>query len=131
MKPRNLIAILFLLLLVFGYFLKKRWHEPASREVLERHPAAIYYTRHARCRMDCRRISEADIRTVIERGVVNLAKSDPRDRPCPTLAVQGETLRGESIRVIVAQCSGQTRVITCYNLHKEFECHCPGDERKN
>ena len=129
MKPRNLIFILFLLLLVFGYFLKKRWHEPVPREALDRHPARIAYTRHARCRMDCRHISEADIRSVLERGVINLAKSDARERPCPTLAVQGETAGGESIRVILAQCPSETRIITCYNLHKEFECHCPGDER--
>lgn len=131
MKPRNLIAILFLLLLVFGYFLKQRWHEPASSEALDRHPARIYYTRHARCRMDCRHISEADIRAIIENGVINLARSDARDRPCPTLAVQGETSNGESLRVILAQCPTETRIITCYNLRKDFTCACPGDERKN
>ncbi|RYY89456.1 MAG: DUF4258 domain-containing protein [Chitinophagaceae bacterium] len=130
MKPRNLIATLFLLLLVFGYFLKKRWHEPAPREALDRHPEKIYYTRHARCRMDCRHISEADIRSILERGVVNLGKSDRRDRPCPTLAVQGETGAGESIRVILAQCPDETRIITCYNLRREYECDCPGDENK-
>lgn len=130
MKQKNVFFVLFVLLLVFGYFLKRRWHEPAAREALDRHPAHLSYTRHARCRMDCRHISEADIQAVLDHGVINLAKSDSHDRPCPTLAVQGETEGGESIRVILAQCPAETRIITCYNLHREFECHCPGDERK-
>jgi hypothetical protein len=67
----------------------------------------------------------------MNRGIINLAKSDPRDRPCPTYALQGETGDGESVRIIFAQCPAETKVITCYNLHKEFECHCSGDERKN
>ena len=131
MKPRNLIAVLFLLLLVFGYFLLKRWQEPAAREALNRHPAHFYFTRHARCRMACRHISEEDIRDIVDHGVLNLAKSETRGRPCPTLAVQGETDEGESIRVILAQCPDETRIITCYNLRREFACQCPGDERKN
>jgi hypothetical protein len=41
--------------------------------------------------------------------------------------VQGETSDGEKIRVIFAQCREETKVITCYNLREDFECHCPGD----
>jgi hypothetical protein len=130
-KARNLIFVLFVLLLCLGIFLKRRWHEPAPREVFDRHPAHLVFTKHARCRMDCRRISEGDIRTVMDGGIINLAKSNGRDRPCPTYALQGLTGSGESVRIIFAQCDDETRVITCYNLHRDFECHCPGDERKN
>jgi hypothetical protein len=130
-KPRNLIFVLFLLVLALGIFLKRRWHEPAAREAFDRHPGHLVYTKHARCRMACREISEEDIRTVMDRGIINLSKSDPRDRPCPTYALQGETGDGESVRIIFAQCPAETKVITCYNLHQDFECHCPGDERKN
>ncbi|RYZ23745.1 MAG: DUF4258 domain-containing protein [Chitinophagaceae bacterium] len=130
MKTRNLFFVLFLLVLAVGIFLKRRWHEPAAREVFDRHPARMVYTKHARCRMDCRAISEQDIREVMDRGIINLAKSDPRDRPCPTYALQGETSDGESVRVIFAQCGTETKVITCYNLRQDFECDCPGDERK-
>src|SRR3954462_3185913 len=35
----------------------------------------LIYTKHARCRMDCRHISEADIKEVLREGHVNEAKS--------------------------------------------------------
>ncbi|GAA4327854.1 DUF4258 domain-containing protein [Flaviaesturariibacter amylovorans] len=130
MKARNVIATLFLLLLVAGFFLRRRWQEPAAREAFDRHPSRLTLTKHARCRMDCRHISESEIREIMNKGIINLAKSDPRDKPCPTYALQGTTEGGESIRVIFAQCSDETRVITTYNLKQDFECHCPGDERK-
>ena len=130
MKARNVLAILLLLLLVLGIFMRRLWKEPAAREAFNRHPAQLGFTKHARCRMDCRHITEAEVRGVIEGGIINLSKSDPRDKPCPTYALQGTTQKGESIRVILAQCADETRVITCYNLHTDFECHCPGDEEK-
>jgi hypothetical protein len=131
MKPRNLFFVLFLLVLVFGYFLKRRWSEPVAREAVERHPAHLVFTQHARCRMGCRQISETDIREILDHGIINGGKSNPRDKPCPTYALQGETTQGASIRVILAQCPAETRVITCYNLHREFSCDCPGDENKH
>ena len=80
--------------------------------------------------MDCRKISREDIQEIMERGVINLNHSNRRDRPCPTFAVQGETSDGEKIRVIFAQCEKETKVVTCYNLQEDFECYCPGDEKK-
>lgn len=131
MKPRNLTLVLLLLAVAAIGFLFRRWREPSAKEAFDRHPAHLVYTRHARCRMDCRQISEQDIREVMDRGIINLNKSDRNDRPCPTYAIQGETRDGESIRVIFAQCDAETRVVTCYKLRQDFECHCPGDERKN
>lgn len=119
------------LLLVFLVFMIRRWNEPKRREAFDRHPASVVYTRHARCRMDCRHIDEGEIREIMEKGAINFTKSNRRDRPCPTFALQGRTAGGESIRVIFAQCPAETKVITCYNLEEDFECRCPGDERKN
>ena len=81
--------------------------------------------------MDCRHISKEDIAEIMDKGIINFNKSNKADRPCPTFALQGETNEGEKIRVIFAQCSDETKIITCYNLQEDFECHCPGDENKN
>jgi hypothetical protein len=78
--------------------------------------------------MDCRQISKEDIDEVMEKGIINLSKSDKYDRPCPTFALQGRTSDGENLRVIFAQCQSETKIITCYNLEEEFKCHCPGDK---
>jgi hypothetical protein len=81
--------------------------------------------------MGCRHISQSDIAQIMENGIINLNKSDRYGRPCPTYALQGFTKDGRDLRIIFAQCNTDTRVITCYNLKEDFECHCPGDELKN
>ncbi|MDQ3844533.1 MAG: DUF4258 domain-containing protein [Bacteroidota bacterium] len=90
----------------------------------------IEYTQHALCRMDCRHISKSDIADIMRTGEINYKKTNLHDRPCPTYAVQGYTNDGEHLRVIFAQCENRTKVITCFNLNEDFECHCPGDEKK-
>lgn len=130
MKKRNAFIPLFLLALVFIAFLVRRWNEPERKEAFDRHPSLLTYTKHALCRMDCRRISKEEIGEIMKKGIINFSKSDQNDRPCPTFALQGTTSTGESIRIIFAQCPAETKVITCYNLREDFTCHCPGDERK-
>lgn len=131
MKKRNAALPLLLLALVFAVFIIRRWNEPKQREAFDRHPDRLTYTRHALCRMACRYIDREEVAEIIEKGIINFNKSNRRDRPCPTFALQGRTQSGESLRVIFAQCPDETKVITCYNLEEDFECHCPGDENKN
>ena len=127
MKTSRASFTLVIILLFLAIFIWKRSHEPQAREAFDRHPSHLQYTKHALCRMDCRHISEDDIRQIMQKGIINFYKSDRYDKPCPTYALQGETDDGEKIRVIFAQCDNETRVVTCYNLQEDFECHCPGD----
>jgi len=127
MKPKLATYTLIFVILLLLVFVYKRWEEPARREAFDRHPRHLYYTKHSLCRMDCRHISKDDINEIMDRGIINFNKSDTREMPCPTFALQGQTDEGEKLRVIFAQCSDETKVITCYNLQKDFECHCPGD----
>lgn len=96
----------------------------------DRRISALEYTKHALCRMECRHISKADIQDIMRSGEINYAKTDVNDKPCPTYALQGYTNDGQNLRVIFAQCSNKTKVVTCYDLDKDFECFCPGDEKK-
>jgi hypothetical protein len=125
MKAKRATYSLLLVLILLIVFIYKRWQEPVRREAFDRHPVHLYYTKHALCRMDCRHISRKDINEIMEKGIINFNKSNRYDRPCPTFALQGETSDGEKIRVIFAQCSAETKVVTCYNLEEDFECHCP------
>jgi hypothetical protein len=131
MKSRRATYSLIFVLILLFVLIYKRWHEPFPREAFDRHPSHLYYTKHALCRMDCRHISKEEINEIMEKGIINFNRSDRRDRPCPTFALQGETNGGEKLRVIFAQCNDETKVVTCYNLKEDFECHCPGDENKN
>jgi hypothetical protein len=130
MKPKQATFTLILVLLVLLVFIYKRWREPERKEVFDRTPSALTYTRHALCRMDCRQISKKDIQEIMKKGIINYNRSNRRDRPCPTFALQGRTSDGERLRVIFAQCPTETKVVTCYNLDEDFECYCPGDENK-
>lgn len=130
MKNRSVVVSIILLIALFLIFLIRRWNEPAPKEAFDRHPTSLSFTKHARCRMDCRHISEEEIREIMGKGIINFNHSNKRDRPCPTFALQGRTTSGESIRVIFAQCPTETKVVTCYNLEEDFECSCPGDEKK-
>ena len=133
MKRRNRLLPFIILAIAFLIFIIRRWNEPVAKEAFDRKPKSLVYTKHALCRMDCQHISKEEIEDLVAHGSINFNKSKKRDTPCPTFALQGTTGKGESIRVIFGQCAGVTKVITCYNLKKDFECHCPGDgtERKN
>jgi hypothetical protein len=131
MKTGRASYSLFIVLALLAVFFYKRWQEPAAKEAFDRHPSHLYYTPHALCRMDCRHISKDEISEIMEKGIINFNQSKRNSGPCPTFALQGRTGSGESLRVIFAQCREETRVVTCYNLQKGFECHCLGDENKN
>jgi hypothetical protein len=131
MKPRNVLLTLLVILAILALAINSWRHEYRAREAFNRQPGKVYFTHHALCRMDCRHISKKDIAEIMEKGVIMLNKSNRSARPCPMYAMQGRTTGGERLRVIFAQCREETRVVTCYNLDEEFECHCPGDENKN
>jgi len=127
MKKTNVTFTFILVLAVLFFAVFRKWREPALKEAFDRTPSQLQYTRHAQCRMSCRQISKQDISDVLEKGVINLNKSNKGDRPCPTFAMQGRTNDGQYIRVIFAQCSEETKVVTCYDLEQDFKCNCPGD----
>ena len=116
-----LLAILIVVILIFrGKFTQGVEYEDFNVE-----ESAIHFTRHARCRMSCRQISEDEVREIIRQGKLNRRKSDPSDRPCPTYALEGYSSGDrQHIRIVVARCGEITKVITCIDLDKEYSCNC-------
>ena len=85
----------------------------------------MYYTRHARCRMECRHISEADIREVLRDGHINEAKSQQNQSPCPTYAIEdNRSSDGVRLRIVFAKCDNEVKVVTCIDRDDEFSCDC-------
>ena len=133
-------AFLILLIIALAFLFLNKWKglqqhsNPQSslrQRGFDRRISTLQYTQHARCRMDCRHISQNDINDIMLNGEINYAKTDVNDQPCPTYALQGYSNDGQHLRVIFAQCETKTKVITCYDLEKDFECRCPGDDKKN
>ena len=94
----------------------------------DRRISYIEYTQHAKCRMECRKISQDEVEEIMKEGKVNYAKSDVNDLPCPTYALEGITKDNQRVRIIFAQCDYKTKVVTSIDLNTDWECHCPGDD---
>ncbi len=85
---------------------------------------SLIYTKHARCRMDCRHINEREIKEVILENHINQRKSNANGNPCPTYAYEGRTNDNQRLRIVIAKCSNTWKVVTCIDLDHEFECDC-------
>lgn len=95
----------------------------------DRRVSFIEYTEHARCRMDCRKISQSEVEEIMRDGKINYNKSDVNARPCPVYALEGITHDDQKVRIVFAQCDLKSKVVTCIDLDTEWECHCPGDDK--
>ena len=96
----------------------------------DRRTSYLEYTIHAKCRMDCRHITQLEVEDIMRNGTINYRKSDVDATPCPTYAIEGTTVDDQRVRIVFAQCDHTTKVVTCIDLNTEWECHCPGDDKK-
>jgi hypothetical protein len=95
-----------------------------SAEVIDRHPGKLIYTKHARCRMDCRHIDEAEVEEILAEGRINYRKSEPAGRPDPKYALEGTTRDGQEVRIIFAPAKRGMVVITVIDLDTDWSCNC-------
>lgn len=98
---------------------------------LNRNPSNINYSKHAKCRMDCRHISDAEVKDILKSGNVNYKKSDLKGDDChKKYAVEGFSKDGQHLRIVFAPCKDEVTVVTCIDIGAEWECHCEGDDEK-
>ncbi len=140
--------ILIAVLLVALYFVKKRSEvTPANNRVvhnnkvvvddnkpatdnnpdsgLNRHPTAIHYSKHAKCRMECRHIDETEVQEILAIGSINFQKSELDADACKKrYAVEGNTHDNQRVRIIFAPCKTIETVVTVIDLGKEWSCDC-------
>lgn len=98
---------------------------------LNRSTNSFIYTRHARCRMDCRHIDESEVKEILREGTINYQKSQYQNTDNPKYAVEGWSHDKQHLRIVFAPAENAVVVVTCIDLETEFECHCPSDEHKN
>ena len=94
----------------------------------DRRVSYLEYAEHAKCRMECRKITQSEVEEIMRGGKINYAKSDVNQKPCPTYALEGITHDNQRVRIVFAQCDFKTKVVTSIDLETEWECHCPGDD---
>ena len=101
-----------------------QWKDDGRNKRSEWRYQPLEYTAHAKCRMQCRQISEAEVSEILRSGTINYKKSNLNDKPCPTYAIEGNTNDGQKVRIVFAACKTNTRVVTTIEIGKEHECDC-------
>lgn len=89
-----------------------------------RDPAADYYfTKHARCRMKCRHITQEEVKEIVQKAEVNYKKSELDAAQGPKYALEGVTSRdNQHVRIIVAPKQRHLTIVTVIDLENEWAC---------
>lgn len=132
----SIVSIIVLLLLaVVGFGVKQcreQKQQYPDRQVTtttgEWRNHKLIYTKHARCRMKCREISEAEVEYILASGTINEQKSKEEaaeaEGRCDTYALEGNSKDGQHLRVVFGACEKVTKVITAIDLGEDHECNC-------
>ena len=96
-----------------------------NREVgLDRNATNLYFTKHAKCRMKCRHITQQEVKDILANGEINYSKSELQDPRGATYAVEGRTRDRQQVRIIFAPKKAHLTVVTVIDLQVANECHC-------
>src|SRR5204862_6378576 len=57
----------------------------------DRRISYLEYSNHARCRMECRHITQDEVVDIMQNGKINYSKSDLKNPRCPRYALEGIT----------------------------------------
>jgi hypothetical protein len=128
---KSFLSFILLLLFVIGLAGCQNRTGNYQKDGFNRIPRSVHYSKHARCRMDCRNINEQEIMDVIRHGSINYKKSELNtDNAHKRYAI--EALENNvRLRIVVAESGSDATVITCIDLDNEWSCDCPGDELKH
>lgn len=94
-----------------------------SLEVFCDPDAEYFFTKHARCRMECRNITQKEVKEIVRKAEVNYNKSELDAPQGPKYALEGYTSKDrQHVRIIVAPKQKHLSIVTVIDLDKEWEC---------
>lgn len=91
---------------------------------LDRNSSHLILSKHARCRMECRDITEDEIKEILHDGNINYNKSDLNNERGATYAIEGYSHDHQHLRIIFAPKRDELVVVTCIDMDKEWHCDC-------
>lgn len=100
--------------------------EPGNVDEVEgfnRNITNLIFSKHARCRMDCRYIDESEIREILRNGTINKKKIQT-DKRGMTYPVEGYTHDKQHVRIVFAPKDDALVVVTVIDLDTEWKCDC-------
>ena len=95
---------------------------PVNDDGLNRNESHLILTRHARCRMECRHITQDEIKQILHDGNINYNKSELHAERGPKYALEGYLPDHQHLRVIFAPEPNAMVVVTCIDLDTEWQC---------
>ena len=97
--------------------------KPDEVEGFNRNTNNIIFSKHAKCRMDCREIDESEVKEILKSGRINYKKiqSDKRGKTYP---VEGYTHDKQHVRIVFAPKDDGLVVVTVIDLDTEWKCDC-------
>lgn len=92
-------------------------------EGFNRNTSNLIFSKHAKCRMDCRNIDESEVREILKTGTINRKKiqSDKRGMTYP---VEGFTRDKQHVRIVFAPKGDGLVVVTVIDLETNWKCGC-------
>jgi hypothetical protein len=93
-----------------------------TTEGFNRYASYILYSKHARCRMECRHITEAEVKEILVEGKVNEHK-EKEDERGTTYPLEG-IADGHHLRIVFAPKGDIVEVVTCIDLDTDWPCDC-------
>ncbi|MGB4845733.1 MAG: DUF4258 domain-containing protein [Ferruginibacter sp.] len=103
--------------------LKPDVDEKDEVEGFNRNSSNLIFSKHAKCRMDCRNIDESEVREILKNGAINHKKiqSDKRGMTYP---VEGYTHDKQYVRIVFAPKDDGLVVVTVIDLDTDWKCDC-------
>lgn len=92
-------------------------------EGFNRNTENLIFSKHAKCRMDCRKIDESEIRQILKTGTINFKKIQ-HDKRGKTYPVEGFTHDKQHVRIVFAPKDDGLVVVTVIDLDTAWTCDC-------
>lgn len=85
--------------------------------------ATYFFTKHARCRMECRHITQKEVKEIVQQANINFAKSEPDAPRGAKYALEGYTSKDQQhVRIIVAPKERHLTIVTVIDLDEDWKC---------
>ncbi len=97
-------------------------HETGTLE-FNRNINHLVFSKHARCRMDCRHIDDQEVKDILQNGEINHNKIEHNGKG-PTYPIEGFTKDHQHVRIVFAPHESETVVVTVIDLDREWQCNC-------
>ena len=98
-------------------------NQKSNLDVFRDPSSEFYFTKHARCRMKCRHITQEEVKEIVQKAEVNYKKSELDAAQGPKYALEGVTSRdNQHVRIIVAPKQRHLTIVTVIDLGEEWAC---------